>query len=176
MQRGRLTQVPHRLDKEAIRGRLSFLMNHDTLWGLSMTALALKVSPELSMLARYNIALAHDLARNAFSKGHPAHGVELAEELGDLLLQVVFHCQLAGERGAFDFDQVAQRRFPIAARRASRHLSPTRSRSWRNCAARHPLPWRKAPAPISVLCSERPGCETHHAGVGHVDRRAAYRQ
>jgi uncharacterized repeat protein (TIGR01451 family) len=38
---------------------------HDTLWGLSMTALALKVSPELSMLARYNLALAHDLARQA---------------------------------------------------------------------------------------------------------------
>jgi uncharacterized protein YabN with tetrapyrrole methylase and pyrophosphatase domain len=35
--------------------------------------------------------------------------VELAEELGDLLLQVVFHCQLARERGVFDFDQVAQR-------------------------------------------------------------------
>jgi MazG family protein len=34
---------------------------------------------------------------------------ETAEELGDLLLQVVFHCQLARERGAFDFDQVAQR-------------------------------------------------------------------
>jgi MazG family protein len=34
---------------------------------------------------------------------------EMAEELGDLLLQVVFHCQLAGERGAFDFQQVAQR-------------------------------------------------------------------
>jgi MazG family protein len=34
---------------------------------------------------------------------------EMAEELGDLLLQVVFHCQLANERGAFDFEQVAQR-------------------------------------------------------------------
>jgi uncharacterized protein YabN with tetrapyrrole methylase and pyrophosphatase domain len=32
---------------------------------------------------------------------------ELEEELGDLLLQVVFHCQLAKERGAFDFDKVA---------------------------------------------------------------------
>lgn len=31
---------------------------------------------------------------------------EIAEELGDLLLQVVFHCQLACERGAFDFDRV----------------------------------------------------------------------
>src|SRR5215472_10754979 len=34
--------------------------------------------------------------------------VEMAEELGDLLLQVVFHCQLANERGAFDFERVAR--------------------------------------------------------------------
>ncbi len=34
---------------------------------------------------------------------------EMLEELGDLLLQVVFHCQLARERGAFDFEQVARR-------------------------------------------------------------------
>src|SRR3989441_1313585 len=33
---------------------------------------------------------------------------ELIEELGDLLLQVVFHCQLAKERRAFDFEKVAQ--------------------------------------------------------------------
>lgn len=33
---------------------------------------------------------------------------EMAEELGDLLLQVVFHCQLAKERGAFDFDKVTR--------------------------------------------------------------------
>jgi XTP/dITP diphosphohydrolase len=34
---------------------------------------------------------------------------EMAEELGDLLLQVVFHCQLARERGAFGFEDVARR-------------------------------------------------------------------
>ena len=33
---------------------------------------------------------------------------ELAEELGDLLLQVVFHCQLGQERGVFDFEKVAR--------------------------------------------------------------------
>ncbi|HEY5234218.1 MAG TPA: MazG family protein [Verrucomicrobiae bacterium] len=33
---------------------------------------------------------------------------ELAEELGDLLLQVVFHCHLARERGAFDFEKVCR--------------------------------------------------------------------
>ncbi|MBI3875674.1 MAG: MazG family protein [Verrucomicrobia bacterium] len=33
---------------------------------------------------------------------------EMAEELGDLLLQIVFHAQLARERGAFDFEQIAR--------------------------------------------------------------------
>jgi uncharacterized protein YabN with tetrapyrrole methylase and pyrophosphatase domain len=33
---------------------------------------------------------------------------EMAEELGDLLLQVVFHSQLARERGAFDFEKVTR--------------------------------------------------------------------
>jgi ATP diphosphatase len=34
--------------------------------------------------------------------------VDLRDELGDLLLQVVFHAQLAGERGLFDFGGVVQ--------------------------------------------------------------------
>ena len=33
---------------------------------------------------------------------------EMTEELGDLLLEVVFHCQLAKERGAFDFEKVCR--------------------------------------------------------------------
>jgi nucleoside triphosphate diphosphatase len=33
---------------------------------------------------------------------------EMAEELGDLLLQVVFHSQMAKERGAFDFEKVCR--------------------------------------------------------------------
>ena len=43
---------------------------------------------------------------------------ELEEELGDLLLQVVFHCQLARERGAFDFEEVARH---IAQKLIRRH-------------------------------------------------------
>jgi tetrapyrrole methylase family protein/MazG family protein len=31
----------------------------------------------------------------------------MAEELGDLLLQIVFHCQMASERDAYDLDAVA---------------------------------------------------------------------
>lgn len=33
--------------------------------------------------------------------------VDMAEELGDLLLQIVFHCQMASERGSYDLDAVA---------------------------------------------------------------------
>jgi len=32
----------------------------------------------------------------------------MADELGDLLLQVVFHCQMASERGSFDFEAVCR--------------------------------------------------------------------
>ena len=41
----------------------------------------------------------------AIDSGSSAH---LTEELGDLLLQVVFHSQLAQERGAFDFEKVTR--------------------------------------------------------------------
>lgn len=41
-----------------------------------------------------------------------------ANELGDVLLQVVFHAQLAKERGAFDFDRVVNE---ICAKLISRH-------------------------------------------------------
>ena len=34
---------------------------------------------------------------------------KLIEELGDVLLQVVFHCQIARERGAFDMLDVITR-------------------------------------------------------------------
>lgn len=43
---------------------------------------------------------------------------EMIEELGDLLLQVVFHCQLGKERGAFNFDRVCRR---IADKLVRRH-------------------------------------------------------
>lgn len=43
---------------------------------------------------------------------------EMIEELGDMLFQVVFHCQLGQERGAFDFDQIAHR---ISDKLVNRH-------------------------------------------------------
>ena len=51
---------------------------------------------------------------------------ELEEELGDLLLQVVFHCQLARERGAFDFEEVARHIGDKLIRRHPHVFSTTR--------------------------------------------------
>lgn len=54
-------------------------------------------------LAPYAIEEAYEVA-DAIESGDFD---ELKQELGDLLLQVVFHAQLAEERGLFDFDAVA---------------------------------------------------------------------
>jgi uncharacterized protein YabN with tetrapyrrole methylase and pyrophosphatase domain len=56
-------------------------------------------------LRYYAVEEAYELM-DAIEKGDEA---EMIEELGDLLLQVVFHCQLARERGAFDFEAVCRR-------------------------------------------------------------------
>lgn len=54
-------------------------------------------------IAPYTIEEAYEVA-DAIERGDP---VQLRDELGDLLFQVVFHAQLAQERGWFDFAQVA---------------------------------------------------------------------
>jgi ATP diphosphatase len=55
-------------------------------------------------IAPYTIEEAYEVA-DAITRGDLEH---LREELGDLLLQVVFHAQMARERGAFDFGDVVQ--------------------------------------------------------------------
>jgi nucleoside triphosphate diphosphatase len=54
-------------------------------------------------LARYTLEEACELVA-ALESGSDA---SVRDELGDLLFQVVFHAQLAEERGAYDFDAVA---------------------------------------------------------------------
>jgi nucleoside triphosphate diphosphatase len=54
-------------------------------------------------VAPYTIEEAYEVA-DAIEKGDPT---QLRDELGDLLFQVVFHAQMAHERGWFDFAQVA---------------------------------------------------------------------
>src|SRR5271170_4691037 len=65
-------------------------------------------------IAPYTVEEAYEVA-DAIRRG--AMG-DLAEELGDLLLQVVFHAQMAREVGAFDFDDVVR---GISAKMIRRH-------------------------------------------------------
>ena len=55
-------------------------------------------------IAPYTLEEAYEVA-DAIERGDL---VGLREELGDLLLQVVFHAQMAREEGAFDFDDVVE--------------------------------------------------------------------
>jgi ATP diphosphatase len=62
----------------------------------------------------YTIEEAYEV-RSAIDAGDPA---ALKDELGDLLFQVVYHAQMASERGWFGFDDVAQ---AITAKMIRRH-------------------------------------------------------
>ena len=58
---------------------------------------------DFATIAPYTIEEAYEVA-DAIEGGDP---MKLRDELGDLLFQVVFHAQMAQERGWFDFAQVA---------------------------------------------------------------------
>src|SRR6476661_3181217 len=57
-----------------------------------------------STIAPYTLEEAYEVA-DAIAKGDLQ---DLREELGDLLLQVVFHARMAEEQGAFDFGAVVE--------------------------------------------------------------------
>jgi len=60
------------------------------------------VAQSFESIAPYTIEEAHEVA-DAIARGDMA---ELKDELGDLLLQVVFHAQIAQDQGHFTFDDV----------------------------------------------------------------------
>src|SRR3954447_21324521 len=59
---------------------------------------------DFATIAPYTIEEAYEVA-DAISRGDMG---DLREELGDLLLQVVFHARMAEEAGAFDFGAVVE--------------------------------------------------------------------
>jgi ATP diphosphatase len=62
------------------------------------------VEQNFATIAPYTIEEAYEVAE-AIAKGDKA---ELRDELGDLLLQVVFHAQMAKEEGSFTFEDVVE--------------------------------------------------------------------
>ena len=102
-------------------------------------------------IAPYTIEEAYEVAdaiqRNSMS--------DLAEELGDLLLQVVFHAQMAREADAFDFDDVVR---GINAKMIRRHphvFGDAASRS----AAEQTVAWEE------IKANERAGKGGRSAGL-----------
>jgi nucleoside triphosphate diphosphatase len=72
------------------------------------------VRQDFASIAPYTIEEAYEVV-DAIDRGDFD---DLREELGDLLLQVVFHAQMAAEQGRFDFADVAQ---AISAKMIRRH-------------------------------------------------------
>lgn len=72
------------------------------------------VAQSFKTIAPYTIEEAYEVAEAAEANDVPA----LKEELGDLLLQVVFHSRMAEEAGSFVFDDVAQ---AISDKMVTRH-------------------------------------------------------
>jgi nucleoside triphosphate diphosphatase len=62
------------------------------------------LAQDFSTIAPYTLEEAYEVA-DAIARDDLA---DLKDELGDLLLQVVFHARMAEERGAFDFGDVVQ--------------------------------------------------------------------
>src|ERR1044072_1436474 len=69
---------------------------------------------DFSTIAPYTLEEAYEVA-DAIARDDLT---DLREELGDLLLQVVFHARMAEERGAFDFGAVVE---AITAKLMRRH-------------------------------------------------------
>ena len=72
------------------------------------------VAQNFKTIAPYTIEEAYEVAEAAEADDVPA----LKEELGDLLLQVVFHSRMAEEAGSFAFDDVAR---AISDKMVTRH-------------------------------------------------------
>ncbi|MBS0557927.1 MAG: nucleoside triphosphate pyrophosphohydrolase [Proteobacteria bacterium] len=91
------------------------------------------VQQSFATIAPYTIEEAYEVA-DAIDRADMA---DLRDELGDLLLQVVFHAQMARERGAFDFSGVVGaicekmiRRHPHVFAGASVNSADAQLREW----------------------------------------------
>ena len=89
-------------------------------------------------IAPYTIEEAYEVA-DAIERGDLG---SLKDELGDLLFQVVFHAQIAGESGQFDFEAVAAsicdkltRRHPHVFGAAARLSVPQQTAAWEEIKA-----------------------------------------
>ncbi len=107
------------------------------------------IEQDFASIAPYTVEEAYEVAdvieRQAWG--------ELPGELGDLLLNVIYHAQMADEAGLFDFDAVVQ---VIADKMIARHPHVFAGESQEKSAAQQVLDWEaikaaERGAPASVL-------------------------
>ena len=80
-------------------------------------------------IAPYTIEEAYEVA-DAIERGSRT---DLCEELGDLLLQAVYHAQMADEEGSFTFDDVIA---AVNAKMIRRHPTKPGRRRWQKASGR----------------------------------------
>jgi ATP diphosphatase len=97
------------------------------------------IEQTFATIAPYTIEEAHEVADAIERKAWD----ELPSELGDLLLQVVFHAQMAEEAGMFGFDDVAR---AISDKMLARHPHIFGAESRDKSAAQQTLDWEKIKA------------------------------
>ena len=128
-------------------------------------------------LTPYVLEEAHEVA-DAIRHGEDAH---LSEELGDLLLQVVLHAQIASESGRFDLEQVARgisakliRRHPHVFGEAQARDSDAVRRRWDQIKAEeqaHAL--AGSSSPLSDLLANKVRSQPALAGAMTISKKAA---
>ena len=117
------------------------------------------VVQDFASIAPYTIEEAYEVA-DAIDRGDMA---DLRDELGDLLLQVVFHAQMAQEGGAFEFGDVVA---AICDKMVRRHPHVFAARG-RASAAGGRMPGAAAAA------TPMPSCSTGKSSSARNARRAA---
>ncbi len=121
------------------------------------------IEQDFASIAPYTIEEAHEvadaIARQAWD--------ELPGELGDLLLQVVFHAQMAAEAGMFDFTDVAQ---AISDKLVARHPHVFGDESRDKSAAQQVRDWEAIKAQERAARAERGGLEGVALGLPALTR------
>lgn len=128
-------------------------------------------------IAPYTLEEAYEVA-DAVDRGDP---LQLRDELGDLLFQVVFHARLAQERGWFGFADVAEsihsklvRRHPHVFAGESIESSGKQSARWEELKARERAEWASSQhAPDTSTLAGIPRALPALARAAKLGRRAA---
>ncbi|MCL2543993.1 MAG: hypothetical protein FWE71_16225, partial [Nocardioidaceae bacterium] len=112
-------------------------------------------------LARYLLEETHETLE-AIDRGDHEH---LREELGDLLLQVVFHAVIAEETGVFDLDEVARGITEKMVRRNPHVFAPVVSRDGRSATSSTTDGERLTPAEVDAEWQRIKAQEKGRSGI-----------